>query len=261
MTSSSRNSHWRTRSPLPLLSLPPPQQQAPPALPHPRPTRAPGALAALSPPTAIAAAGTTAVEREVLVATTALEATALPLAPSSSSSRRPTPSSLPPVVAPGPVSTTHGWVPFRCGQGVLVLRWHPSWCLLICRHSSRPSSPKSSRHSLPTSSLLPSLPLIAQDSGSPRGITILWPASLLGTRRPSPPLSLTPPSSNEWYFDTGATSHMTSQSSSLSHVLFPRYPTPSSIIVGNGSILPVTATGSTELPHALRLNNVLAPMP
>ena len=168
-----------------------------------------------------------------MVATTALEATALPLAPSSNSSRRSVPSSLPPMVPPGPVSTTHGWVPFRCGQGVLVLRWHPSRCLLICRHSNR------------TSSLLPSLPLMAQDSGSPRGTTILWPASLLGTRRPSPPLSLTPPSSNEWYFDTGATSHMTSQSSSLSHVLFPRYPTPSSIVVGNGSMLPVTATDST----------------
>ena len=60
--------------------------------------------------------------------------------------------------------------------------------------------------------------------------------------------SLTPPSTNEWYFDSGATSHMTSQSS-LSHVLFPRYPTPSSIIVGNGSILPVTATGSTEFSY------------
>jgi len=180
MTSSSRNSHWRTRSPLPLLSLPPPQQQAPPVLPHPRPTRAPGALAALSPPTAIAAAGAAAVERGALVAATTLEATAHPLAPSSS---------RPPVVAPGPASTTHGWAPFRCGQGVLVLRWHPSRCLLICRHSSRPSSPSSSRHPSPTSSLLPLLPLMAQDSGSPRGTTILWLASLLGTRRPSPPPS------------------------------------------------------------------------
>ena len=69
--------------------------------------------------------------------------------------------------------------------------------------------------------------------------------------------SLTPPSSNEWYFDTGATSHMTSQSSSLSHVLFPRYPTPSSIVVDNDSMLPVTATGSTELSPTLCLNNVL----
>jgi hypothetical protein len=50
---------------------------------------------------------------------------------------------------------------------------------------------------------------------------------------------------------------MTSQSTSLSHVLSPRHPTPSSIIVGNGYILPVTTTGSTELSPALHLNNVL----
>ena len=69
--------------------------------------------------------------------------------------------------------------------------------------------------------------------------------------------SLTPPSSNEWYIDTGATSHMTSQSSSLSNVLFPLYPNPSSIIVDNGSLIPVTATCSTELSPTSRLNNVL----
>jgi len=69
--------------------------------------------------------------------------------------------------------------------------------------------------------------------------------------------SLTPPLTNEWYFDSGATSHMTSQPSSLSHVLLPRYPNPSSIIVGNGSLIPVTATGSTELSSNLCLNNVL----
>jgi hypothetical protein len=67
---------------------------------------------------------------------------------------------------------------------------------------------------------------------------------------------LTPPSTNEWYFDSGATSHMTSQPSSLSHVLLPRYPNPSSIIVGNGSLIHVTATGSTELSSKLRLNNI-----
>ena len=50
---------------------------------------------------------------------------------------------------------------------------------------------------------------------------------------------------------------MTSQPSSLSHVLFPRYPNPSSIVVGNGSLIPVTVTGSTELSPTLHLNNVL----
>ena len=69
-------------------------------------------------------------------------------------------------------------------------------------------------------------------------------------------MSLTPSQANEWYFDLGATSHMTSQSTSLSHVRFPRYPTPSSTIVSNGSILPITAIGNIEFPHALLLNNV-----
>ena len=36
-----------------------------------------------------------------------------------------------------------------------------------------------------------------------------------------------------------------------------RYPTPTSIIVGNGSLLPVTSTGATVLHPSLHLNNVL----
>jgi hypothetical protein len=69
--------------------------------------------------------------------------------------------------------------------------------------------------------------------------------------------TLQQPPSTEWYFDSGATSHMTSSSSSLSHTFSPWYPNPSSIVVGNGSLLPVVGTGSTELPHSLFLNNIL----
>jgi hypothetical protein len=69
--------------------------------------------------------------------------------------------------------------------------------------------------------------------------------------------TLQQPLTNEWYFDSGATSHITSSSSNLSHFTFPRYPTPSSIVVGDGSLLPVVGTGSTELSHSLFLNNVL----
>jgi hypothetical protein len=50
---------------------------------------------------------------------------------------------------------------------------------------------------------------------------------------------------------------MTSSSNNLSHFTFPRYPTPSSIVVGDGSLLPVVGTGSTELSHSLFLNNIL----
>jgi hypothetical protein len=60
------------------------------------------------------------------------------------------------------------------------------------------------------------------------------------------------PPTTKCYFDSGATSHMTS-SNSLSHTFSPRYPTPSSIVVGNGSLLPVVCTSSTELPHSLFL--------
>jgi len=66
-----------------------------------------------------------------------------------------------------------------------------------------------------------------------------------------------PQNNNDWYFDSGATSHMSSHSDSLSHTTSSRYPTPSSIVVGNGSLLPVTSTGSTVISPSLRLNNVL----
>ena len=68
-------------------------------------------------------------------------------------------------------------------------------------------------------------------------------------------VTLTPPA-NDWYLDTGASSHMTSHDGTLSHSSIPRYPSPTSIVVGNGSLLPVTATGSTHL-GSLTLNNVL----
>ena len=68
---------------------------------------------------------------------------------------------------------------------------------------------------------------------------------------------LNQPQQNEWYFDSVASSHMTSDSSALIHSFTPRHPIPSNIIVGDGSLLPVTATGATHLHGPLRLNNVL----
>jgi hypothetical protein len=55
-------------------------------------------------------------------------------------------------------------------------------------------------------------------------------------------VSLNQPPSQDWYFDSGATSHMTSDPSSVSHSFFTRYPL--SIVVSNGSLLPVTSTGT-----------------
>ena len=48
---------------------------------------------------------------------------------------------------------------------------------------------------------------------------------------------------------------MTSDSSTLTHNFISRYP--SSIVVGNGSLLPVTSTGIVTLPGSFSLNNVL----
>jgi len=73
-------------------------------------------------------------------------------------------------------------------------------------------------------------------------------------------MTLTPPAPSEWYADYGAGSHMTADPGNLSTISPPSSLTPSSIIVGNGALLPVTATGSHifSSPHRnLVLNNVL----
>jgi hypothetical protein len=70
-------------------------------------------------------------------------------------------------------------------------------------------------------------------------------------------MSLTQPPQRDWYFDTGATSHMASDTGILSSFSPPPAHSPSSIVVGNGNLLPVTATGTTHLPYNFNLNNVL----
>jgi hypothetical protein len=73
-------------------------------------------------------------------------------------------------------------------------------------------------------------------------------------------MTLNPPNgTSEWYADSGAGSHMTSDAGKLSTISSPTSFTPS-IIMGNRALLPVTATGSHtfSLPHRnLVLNNVL----
>jgi histone deacetylase 1/2 len=70
-------------------------------------------------------------------------------------------------------------------------------------------------------------------------------------------VSLNQPQTTDWYFDSGATSHITSDVGTLSSTSTPCLSAPSSIVVGNGSYLPVTSTGATTLTPSLRLNNVL----
>ena len=59
-------------------------------------------------------------------------------------------------------------------------------------------------------------------------------------------VSLNHPAITDWVMDSGASSHMTPDSGNIS--LF-RPPRSSSIVVGNGSTLPVTASGQSVLPR------------
>jgi hypothetical protein len=68
-----------------------------------------------------------------------------------------------------------------------------------------------------------------------------------------------PPPTGEWYMDSGASNHVTSDVGNLSSSHHTALYTPSSIVVGNGATLSVTLTGSATLNFArpLHLNNVL----
>ena len=74
-------------------------------------------------------------------------------------------------------------------------------------------------------------------------------------------MSLTPPTNPvEWYADSGAGSHMTAHSGIISSPRSPSLSGPSSIVVGNGALLPITSIGSFSFPALRRplvLNNVL----
>jgi hypothetical protein len=67
----------------------------------------------------------------------------------------------------------------------------------------------------------------------------------------------TPPSLTEWVTNSSASNHTTPDPDNIFHFR-PANPTiPSSIVVGNRSILPVTSVGDTDLPGPFYLNNVL----
>jgi hypothetical protein len=61
------------------------------------------------------------------------------------------------------------------------------------------------------------------------------------------PTTLTPPPNTEWYMDTSADSHMTSNSSNLLSSQPPSSSHPTCIVVGNGSLLSITSTSHTLL--------------
>src|SRR6185437_10682518 len=68
-------------------------------------------------------------------------------------------------------------------------------------------------------------------------------------------MGLTPPTRTAWIADSGASFHTTPDAGILSSIRPPHPSCPSSIMVGDGSCLPVTAVGST--PGSFRLPNVL----
>jgi small nuclear ribonucleoprotein (snRNP)-like protein len=72
---------------------------------------------------------------------------------------------------------------------------------------------------------------------------------------PSPPPP--PPPTTDWVVDSGVSFHTTPTTSSLFHYHPPHPSHPSSIVVGNGSTLPVTSVGASVLLGPFCLNDVL----
>jgi hypothetical protein len=70
-------------------------------------------------------------------------------------------------------------------------------------------------------------------------------------------MALIPPAVTDWVADSSASNHTTSDAGNLTSVHPTTSTDPSSIVVGNGSTLPVTSVGDSALPDPFYLNNVL----
>jgi hypothetical protein len=81
-----------------------------------------------------------------------------------------------------------------------------------------------------------------------------WDATALATFQTP---TLTPPLGPEWIADTGVTYHTTPDPGILTSVRPPPSSLPSSIMVANGSCLPVTSVGAAGPPGSFRMPNVL----
>ena len=79
-------------------------------------------------------------------------------------------------------------------------------------------------------------------SAAPPSGHVGWDAAALAAAFPTP--TLTPPMGPEWIADTGATYHITPDHGILTSVRPPSSSLPSSIILANGSCLPVTSVGA-----------------
>jgi hypothetical protein len=71
-------------------------------------------------------------------------------------------------------------------------------------------------------------------------------------------MTLAPPTSvSDWVADFGASYHTTTDAGIMSSTSPPHPSLPSSIMVGNGSTLPVTSVGDAVLPSPFHLSNIL----
>jgi hypothetical protein len=69
-------------------------------------------------------------------------------------------------------------------------------------------------------------------------------------------MTMVPPTVTDWVANFGASNHTTYSASNLTSVRSPLPTNPSSIIVDNGSSLPVTSVGNTAFLGLFYLNNV-----
>jgi hypothetical protein len=70
-------------------------------------------------------------------------------------------------------------------------------------------------------------------------------------------MTLNQPAITDWIADSGASNHTTPDSGNFSVSHPPNSNMPSSIVVGNSSVLPVTSVGDTVLLGPFYLNNIL----
>jgi hypothetical protein len=70
-------------------------------------------------------------------------------------------------------------------------------------------------------------------------------------------MALTPLAVTDWVTDSGTSNHTTSYAGNLTSIRPPTFTNHSSIIVGNGSALPITLVGDLAVPGSFYLNNVL----
>jgi hypothetical protein len=89
---------------------------------------------------------------------------------------------------------------------------------------------------------------------SPPSNHISAPPLALSAHPTASPLS---PSPTDWMVDSRASFHTTPTTSSLFHSHPPHPSHPSSIVIGNGSTLPITSVGASVLPGPFCLNDVL----